>query len=235
MKNLYLLFLMAFFVLFNSCEQEDIKLEDVVLEEATDNTPEEEEENPSTEAMVYYELELQGETWIPFSRTACLLVAKDIDAAPTSNGVNPYDIAIASGSPGAVPEAGAIHYLTNTTLCQYTNSGCNSTPINAAIDAAFVSVSNNPKRIDIEIDGQVLGNGTAGTVILQNWLSNFNAYSGLGANIYQISTGEISITFSADEKTITGTISIVGGNFTGTGTAPYNATFTGSKVDQNCF
>lgn len=188
--------------------------------------------------LTYYQIDIEGETWTPFSRSGCFFVSPTTDLTPSvnfNNGLNERELGFVSGFPAGNPQPGALWFFSNTAACQYGNVGCNSTPINAALDIAFVDVNESSRTISVRIDGQVKGNATAGNILTANYLNNFTANSGITATLYQVATGTFTLKFSSDGEKVTGTIDITGGNFNGTGTAPYKATFSGKKGSvSNC-
>jgi hypothetical protein len=62
-----------------------------------------------------YNVIIQGQALdIPFQREGVLLITQvPIGTEGTQNGVNPFEVFLASGNPGAAPESGAIWFMTN--------------------------------------------------------------------------------------------------------------------------
>lgn len=171
-----------------------------------------------------------------FRREGCMIISPGLFASNNSNEDNPREVAFLSGNPDIAPSTGAIRYVTNSTMCQYVYNRCNAVSQTSAIDGAFVDIFPSTNQLEITLDGFVLNNGGGGTVLIHNWLSHFNARTGLGANIYQIVAGKILINFSTNGDNLEGRIELRGINFSRTGNPTYIANFTGTKTtDSQCY
>jgi CARDB/Secretion system C-terminal sorting domain len=185
---------------------------------------------PNTRAT--YDISLSGSTSNGgnFSRTGRMIVDPRITAAGgvnLNNGPNDREVGIVSGFPAGTPEPGAIWFFTNTAMCRPLGTGCNSTPVNAALDVVFTSISAN--KLTIRLDGTVYGNAGAGNVLTANLLNNFSARGGITASLYQIISGTIELTFSNNGRTVSGTIDITGtSGLGGVGTSSYFANVSGT-------
>ncbi|MEM1324027.1 MAG: hypothetical protein AAGG75_27445 [Bacteroidota bacterium] len=186
------------------------------------------------EQLTYYDIDIDGDIWGDFSRSACLFVRPTVTTPSGinfNNGVNEREVGLISGFPGGSPAKGAIWYFTNTALCRDGSTGCNSTPVNAALDLARVTVNESAGTIIVRLDGTIFNNSGAGSTLTSSFLNHFTANSGLLATLYQLIEGEIRLNFSEEGDRVSGTIDMRGVNFSGTGTAPYTASFSGRKAN----
>jgi hypothetical protein len=131
---------------------------------------------PATDAQVgqyfVWDAVLQGEVQgQPFQRQAFIYLTTPLSAAGTTNGVNPFEVAIISGNPPATPEPGVIWFTTNSALL----GGM------AALDLAYVSYDPTQALILLQPDPNLSATG----------LNVFTAFAGVTADIYQIFSGSI--------------------------------------------
>lgn len=188
-------------------------------------------ESVESNLMGSWQIEIDGKTFNmnEFSVKGTLLITEMIQASGNlnyDNGINPLEIGLAVGNPPDNPQIGSIWFGTNSAICKELNIGCNSVPINAALDLAFVKIINQNK-IEITIDGRFYENSAVGAS-LTGFLNLFNASSGLTAKSYQIISGTIIIEIH-NEKEITGSIDLKGSSLSGFAPVDYNATFYGYK------
>jgi hypothetical protein len=155
----------------------------------------------------YYNITLQGIVLgRSFARQGVLAFTTPlIGSAGTTNGPNPFEVAIVSGNPPVTPETGAIQFTTNTLLL----GG------KAAIDMAYVSVANNCAVVRPDPNLSAVG------------LNVFNALSGLTADMYQIFSGTIQICSNDNFQTITGSINVLGTGAIFHSNTPYQARLSG--------
>lgn len=148
-----------------------------------------------------------------FTRTGTLTVTSTITNVGTTNGVNPLDVVLTSGTPVTSPQTGAIQYATNT----YLLGG------SAQLDMSYVSYNQSTRTISIQPDGRLAATG----------LNCFNVANGLTASLYLVNSGQMNVTLSSNGQRVTGTINFVGYAF-GPG-LPYQATISGQLVQQGTF
>lgn len=226
MKSSFSLLVFAILLLTLSCDRENMA--------SPVENPSEEKRRSAEQTLTHYAIEIEGVTANEhFARTGCLVISNGLEAANTGNGLNSIDIGLVSGYPAGNSQPGAIHYVTNSALCQVTKSGCNHIPIAAAVDAAFVQTSSNDRIIEIVLDEKMFAPSGLGSVLHDNLLSSFSPNI---LTFYDITAGSISITFSPDDKSITGEIELMGSEIIeAVKVVNYQATFTGTKVDSSCF
>jgi len=155
----------------------------------------------------------------PFTRPGTLVLADPVSSQGTSNGQNPLEVLIVSGSPAISPSVGAIQYFTNT-FFTYLTSG--TAPSAAQLDVAYVSTTDT--KVVVQPDSRI-SLGTA-------FFNIFNAASGITANIYQVTSGQLDFQFTDDFKSVDGNINIVGSSYFFYGTSPYVAKVKGTLL--NC-
>jgi hypothetical protein len=149
--------------------------------------------------------ESQGQT---FQRTGVLIITKaPITTIGSTNTVNPFDVFLRSGNPGAFPESGSIWFMTNNALIGN----------DAHIDMAEVSFDKDAQIITVKPDPKLSAVG----------INGFNAYSGLTADIYQVFGGEMQIQSQDNFQTISGSIDILGTGAIFHSNTPYKAQFSG--------
>jgi Zn-dependent protease with chaperone function len=141
-----------------------------------------------------------------FERTATLSFEPTISEEGTTNGVNPIDVCLISGFPGAQPEPGAIWLGSN--------SGCNPGASAANIDMG--SVETDDATVNFAPDPDI-----AATMA-----NNFTASGGLTACIYAPVDGWLTVTVSADGS-VSGSISITGYGGAMCGNSGYEAELSG--------
>ncbi len=142
----------------------------------------------------------------PFTRTGTLVVANTVTRV-TTNGVNPLEVCLASGSPASSPDAGAIWLNTN--------SACISS--RATLDTAFVSTSGG--TVTVQPDSRIAATGS----------NVFTTRRSITACPYFPSAGAASYTFFAN-NTVSGTIRITGYGGAFCGTSTYVASITGRRI-----
>jgi hypothetical protein len=144
-----------------------------------------------------------------FSREAELRVEPTIDLAAATNGVNPYEVCLRSGFPGASPEVGAIWFGTNT--------GCFDAPNRVDMVESEVSGSTYVARPDDSLS--------------QLGVNGWTAAGGAVACIYAPIEGSATYEFTGD--TVTGRLDLVGfaGGCSALGNrSTYTATLTGAAA-----
>ncbi|WP_254547317.1 hypothetical protein [Halomarina pelagica] len=172
----------------------------------------------------YYQVIVEGATTHqPFRREVLLLVAPPLDRTTVNfdNGQNARDIALRSGNPAGLPEAGSIWFATNTSL--YDAVGIPSNTDASNIDVAIVAADAAKNLLQITVDGRVWGLPSARSAVL----NNFNSRSGLTAGVYQIIQGEILLQFMNGGQTVEGELNLVGNGYIEPGTFRYVATIAG--------
>ncbi len=138
-----------------------------------------------------YDVTIRGNAdGIPFQRTGTLYLLPTITRT-TTNGVNPVDVCLFSGSPFVSPQSGAI-WLHSNSYCVNTRG--------ARLDMARVSMSRANSRMLVQPDPSISAVGVNG----------FNNSSGLLANVYQIFGGYQLLEFRNGGRTVVGTIDVVG-------------------------
>lgn len=142
----------------------------------------------------------------PFTRTGTLIVATTVTRA-TTNGVNPVEVCLNSGTPAASPDAGAIRFNSN--------SACISS--RATLDLTFVSVSGG--TVTVTPDSRIAATG--GNV--------FTTRRSITACPYFPSAGSARYTFFTN-NTVSGTIRITGYGGAFCGSSTYAATVTGRRI-----
>jgi uncharacterized membrane protein YgcG len=156
-----------------------------------------------------YDIRLEGNVnGIQFARTGVLAVDATVTTA-TTNGVNPMDLCMASGSPFISPEPGAIWFATNA-ICV--------NPSGALQDMAYVSVDPPTSTITIHPDPAISATG----------INGFNQNGGLTANVYQIFDGTLEVNFEGNGETLAGSVDFLGTGAIFHSEQRYVATLTGS-------
>ena len=145
---------------------------------------------------------------ISFVRTGVLVLDGTITPV-TTNGVNPVDLCIKSGSPFIAPETGAIW--------MYTTGYCVN-PNGALQDMAFVSVDAAAGIVRIRPDPAISATG----------INGFNQNSGLLANVYQIFEGNETVQFVGNGATVQGSLDLLGTGAIYHSEQRYTATFSGA-------
>ena len=153
-----------------------------------------------------------------FLVTGTMLVIDGIISSGTVNGPNPVEVIIEIGSPAVNPVAGSIRYCTNRALYPLF-SGSDSTLLD------FSQVSLQGTTVTVTVDTSLAAS---------NPLSNFNARSGLTANVYLMASGGFSFTQESD-NTIPGGINLVGQGYISPGQAPYKALISGQVLGKGSF
>lgn len=134
-----------------------------------------------------YSVTIQGTAsgW-SFTRTGTLILVQTVTRA-TTNGVNPVDVCLISGSPAQFPQTGAISYNSN--------SACIKS--NATLDLAYVSVGNG--TVGVQPDQRLSATGG----------NSFTARNGVTACIYHPVSGVARYTLFAN-NTVSGAVAITG-------------------------
>jgi hypothetical protein len=130
----------------------------------------------------------------------------------TTNGVNPVDLCLASGSPFISPQRGAIWFGTN---------GACINPRGALQDMAFVGVNRPAGTLSIRPDPAVSATG----------INGFNGSSGFTAAVWQIFDGTMNLRFAGQGETVTGAINLFGTGAIFHSENTYNATLTGQATE----
>jgi hypothetical protein len=151
-----------------------------------DDTP------PAPGGVGEYEVVLRGRVADrEFERVGRVFIAPTYEEVATENGVNPVDVCIISGSPGANPEDGAIWFGTNSGCIPGARQGLN-------LDMAFVDFDG--RQATIEPDPGLTG-------VALNTFASLPPGDFIGL-LYLIETGSIRVDISNDG--VSGDIEIVG-------------------------
>lgn len=142
-----------------------------------------------------------------------MLITQGIPSSATPNGKNPYDVIIAIGSPNVDPIAGSIRYATNRYLYRFIGGAYS----NSLLDFDYVSTKGS--QIKVTVDTRIAA---------ANQLSNFNARSGLLADVYLVASGGFEVTLG--KTSLSGAINVIGTGYISPGQAPYKAAITGTMV-----
>lgn len=145
-----------------------------------------------------------------FKRTGLLYVTPTVTSLGITNGINPLDAYLVSGSPAGSPDSGAISFATNSFF--FGGSAGRS-----QIDLAYVTGSSSGKKITLNIRPDA----SFGTT----FMNVFTARPGLTATLYFIGSGSVDLTFdfSKSVATLSGSINLVSQKYN----VPYKATVTG--------
>jgi len=155
-----------------------------------------------------YDVQISGNVnGLPFVRTGGMAIGTTVTQA-TTNGVNPVDLCLASGSPFISPQRGAIWFATN---------GICVNPNGARVDLAFVAANRGAGTMTIRPDPALSATGPNG----------FNGDSGFTAAVWQIFDGTMNLQFQGQGETVTGTLGLLGTGAIFHSENTYNATLTG--------
>lgn len=155
-----------------------------------------------------YDVQIQGAVnGLPFARVGNMAIGPTTTAA-TTNGVNPVDVCLGSGSPFISPERGAIWFATNG-ICVNANG--------ARQDMAFVAANQAASTLTIRPDPALSATG----------INGFNGDSGITAAVWQIFDGTMTLQFQGRGETVTGTMQLLGTGAIFHSENTYNATLTG--------
>jgi hypothetical protein len=143
-----------------------------------------------------------------------MLVTTGISSPGTTTGANPVEVIISIGSPTINPIAGSIRYCTNRALYKFIG-GSN---VNSLLD--FSEVTLKGSTVGVTVDSRLAA---------ANQLSQFNARSGVTANVFLIASGGFSFTVAQD-GTVSGRINVQGKGYISPGTAPYKASIGGKVI-----
>ncbi len=159
-----------------------------------------------------YDIQLQGAVnGLPFTRSGGMAIGPTVTQA-TTNGVNPIDLCLASGSPFITPERGAIWFATNS-VCANANG--------ALLDLAFVAANRAAGTTTIRPDPALSATGVNG----------FNGSSGYTAAIWQIFDGTMTLRFQGQGQTVTGTLDLLGTGAIFHSENTYKATLSGQATE----
>lgn len=150
-----------------------------------------------------------------FQRQAFVYLTTPLSTTGTTNGVNPFEVAISSGNPPVTPEPGAIWFTTNSALL----GG------RAALDLAYVSYDPTRALILLQPDPNLSATG----------LNVFTAFPGVTADIYQIFSGSIYLWSQDGFATIMGQLNILGTGAIFHSNTPYVASLSGRFVGSGSF
>ena len=155
-----------------------------------------------------YDVQIQGAVnGLPFARAGNMAIGPTTTAA-TTNGVNPIDLCLGSGSPFISPERGAIRFATNG-ICVNASG--------ARQDMAFVTANQAASTVTIRPDPALSATG----------INGFNGSSGFTAAVWQIFDGTLTLQFQGRGETVTGTMQLLGTGAIFHSENTYNATLTG--------
>ncbi len=172
-----------------------------------------------------YEVVMTGSAnGFSFERTGYFVIEPGVRAtggANFNNGRNQREVGLYSGSPPSSPETGAIWFATNTTVHYQVGVG-NNLPGAAGIDTCYVSLNTNRRQVGVRVDEQVSRT---------NLLNCFNVLSGLTADVYQVTSGQLVVRFDRTGATVTGALSLGGTGYIYPGQARLEVNFSGRRVD----
>jgi PKD repeat protein len=172
-----------------------------------------------------------------FERQGDMLIGPTIigaGGANFNNGINDREIGIVSGFPAGFPQAGALWFFSNTALCQYMNTGCNSIQANAALDITFTEIDENLGYLKFTLDGVIYDNVGAGNALVAE-LNTFTATNNfISGQIYQVIQGTIEVYFDNGGESVSGVIDIQGVNANSIGTSYMYCTFDGYCINGGC-
>lgn len=185
-----------------------------------------------------YKINMSGYTPnASFSRQGDMLIRPTIVGAGGvnfNNGVNQRDIGIVSGFPAGLPEAGALWFFSNSAMCQYMNTGCNSIQSNAALDVTFTQINESSGYLRYTLDGVIYGNVGAGNALAAE-LNTFTATNNfISGQIFQVIQGTIEIYFNNNGQSVSGTIDLQGVNANSIGTSYMYCSFDGYCLNNSC-
>lgn len=163
-----------------------------------------------------YNIKMDGRNkgnWENFFVSGQMLITQGVPSSATQNGQNPYDVIISIGSPNVSPVAGSIRYATNRYLYRFIGGAYS----NSLLDFDYVTVHGN--QVGVTVDTRIAA---------ANQLSNFNAHSGLTANVYIVASGGFAVTLGT--TSLSGAISLIGTGYISPGQAPYKAVISGTMV-----
>jgi hypothetical protein len=151
-----------------------------------------------------------------FFVTGSMLVTNGVVSPATTNGANAVEVIISIGSPAVNPIAGSIRYCTN----RYLYSLIGGANANSKLD--FARVQKTGSTVNVNVDT---------TLAASNQLSNFNARSGLTANVFLVASGRFTFTV-AKGGAVSGRAVLQGSGYIFAGTAPYTAIISGKVLGQ---
>ncbi|HEY0078370.1 MAG TPA: hypothetical protein VGB73_06960 [Pyrinomonadaceae bacterium] len=164
-------------------------------------------------SYLIYNIRLQGAAsgW-PFMRIGQMALAPTASTYGSTNGVNPFDVLIISGSVWGAGGTGAISFATNTALI----GGM------AKLDMAYMTYNKKSGKLDILVDNR-LG---------QTFGSSFTVKSGVTAQLWAVQGGTVTLQFDSTMKNVQGTLNLMGrGSMYGN--ASYRASLVGNFAGQS--
>ena len=147
----------------------------------------------------------------PFVVSGQLLITSGISSPGTRNGKNPVEVVLKIGDPYGNPRAGNIRYVTNRYLWPYLGGRRDTSKVD------FAYVSSTATQVGVTIDGNIAA---------ANTLSVFNVRSGLTANVYNPSSGGVSIVLGSSGA-VGGQVNLVGRGMISGGRGNYKAAISG--------
>ena len=165
-----------------------------------------------TGTLLNYDVEIVGmSAWGGTFIIDAVISIQPAFATVTTNDFNPFEVFLAAGRPSAIPEAGAIQYATNSAFYV-------STP---NFDLSLVSIVANQSTVSLQPAQDSLG--------FEANQNHFTIESGISAEVFLITRGQIVLEFSDAGKTIKGLIDVDGiGVLFFTPGGSYSATFEGT-------
>ncbi|PPS45658.1 hypothetical protein B1A85_05285 [Chroococcidiopsis sp. TS-821] len=164
----------------------------------------------SASAQLVYQVTIRGNVLQrPFQRTGFVVVSPTVTRV-TQNGVNPFEVALASGNPYTSPDRGAIWFATNNRLVGS----------RASLDLAYVNYNPGTAVVTIQPDSRIAATGS----------NIFTAVPGITATPYQIYGGYMQLQFQNNFQRIAGQIDVVGRGLTFSPSNRYTAIISGVRV-----
>jgi hypothetical protein len=166
----------------------------------------------------------QDTTFTPaanFTEQGLLAVVPTVDTAGASgNDVNVVDLGLYVGNPFAVtPDAGSLSWASNSALhVTFLHANQSQT---ADVDDTNQSFDPNTRTLRAVVDPNI-------APAIQ--LNEFDKTGGLLGFPSPILAGEIDVTFSADNSSVSGKATFYGGGYIEPTTTAWSATFTGTLV-----
>jgi hypothetical protein len=162
-----------------------------------------------------------------FTLTGSLLVEPPVgvDLNPqgqSTNGVNARDVGFFVGQP-ILGQAGSLWLVTDSLLFSQEHINLPSLEV---LDVAFVTANEQAGTINIHLDGDLSGLPYA-RALPQN---SYGLTSGLLGELAQILAGDATLQFSPDGRTVSGTVTVLGGGIIEPGSSACKATFTGARI-----
>jgi len=146
-----------------------------------------------------------------------LYVSANIPTILTPNGDNPRDCILYCGNPLLAPAAGVIWVSSNAKLFETVNLANLGSLL--PLDDCLVNIDDLAGTLQMQLSA------TEALQLLQN---GFNSSGGILATIYRPKTGSISLTFSQDGQSVSGSVNIVAVDILNRNVT-YSATITGTR------